>query len=612
MCGIAGFVGLNVPPDRYQNVLDAMCSSMIHRGPDDAGTWHDNVAGIGMRRLSIIDIAGGHQPLSADDGRYQIVFNGEIYNYRELRSALEARGVAFKTRSDTEVLLAQFIQFGWDGLQKLNGMFAFAIWDRKERQLFLARDRMGVKPLYYAWDGKTLLFGSEIKAILAGRTSEAEPNPQAVWDFLTFRYVPGPQTIWQGIYKLQPGHALTWRAATQSIEIKRYWQIPYVNKAEDRGDEVHDREFGELITDSVRLRMIADVPVGVTLSGGLDSSVVAALASRHTNQLNTFSVAFRDSPETDERMYARQVAGHIGARHHEIEIGQKEFVEYLSAFVRATDEPLADLASIPLYYVSKLARSEVKVALSGEGSDEVLAGYDFQLRVEDWDQAQRRTWLQRLFGEAGAVLDQRKLAVPPTMTNYMTSAEKTLLMKGAAFADSLDPLRRDLDALGAQDPLHQVLFGFCQHWLVEDLLMKADKMSMATSLELRTPFLDYRLVEWAARTPSRLKAAQDDTGRYVSKRALRRFASGLLPSDIIERPKQGFPVPVYDWLSGPLKGWAIDLLQGSDAKLSSLFDRGALKHRCDLGIAADAPILDRHRLWNLLILETWMREWHQP
>lgn len=612
MCGIAGFAGLNVSPDRYQGVLDAMCSSMIHRGPDDAGTWHDDVAGIGMRRLSIIDIAGGHQPLASDNERYQIVFNGEIYNYRELRSALEARGVVFKTRSDTEVLLAQFIQSGWAGLQELNGMFAFAIWDRKERQLFLVRDRLGVKPLYYAWDGKSLLFGSEIKAILAGRVLKAGLNLHAVWDFLTFRYVPGPQTIWQGIYKLQPGHALTWRADKQSIDVKRYWQIPYVKEAEDRGDQVHDREFGELIADAVRLRMIADVPVGVTLSGGLDSSVVAALAARHTSQLNTFSVAFRDSPETDERVYARTVAGHIGSRHHEIEIGQKEFVGFLPGFVRATDEPLADLASIPLYFVSKLARGEVKVALSGEGSDEVLAGYDFQLRVKDWDQARRRTWLQRLFGGTGAVLDQRKLATPPTMTNYMTSAEKTGLMKGLKFPDSLDPLRCDLDALGAQDPLHQVLFGFCQHWLVEDLLMKADKMSMATSLELRTPFLDYRLVEWAACTPSRLKASRNDDGRYVSKRALRRFAGGLLPSEIIERPKQGFPVPVYDWLSGPLKGWSIDLLQGSDGKLSSLFDRDALKHQCDLGIAADAPILDRHRLWNLLVLETWMREWQQP
>lgn len=611
MCGIAGFAGLNVSPDRYQNALEAMCSSMIHRGPDDAGIWHDDIVGIGMRRLSIIDIAGGHQPLSSDDERYQIVFNGEIYNYRDLRTVLEASGVAFKTRSDTEVLLAQFVQFGWAGLQELNGMFAFAVWDRKDRRLSLVRDRLGVKPLYYFWNGKTLLFGSEIKAILAGLTSKAELNPQAVWDFLTFRYVPGPHTIWKDIYKLQPGHTLTWSADKQVIEVTRYWQIPYVNHAEDRGDAVHDREFGSLLADAVKLRMIADVPVGVTLSGGLDSSIVAALAARHTDRLNTFSVAFENSPETDERVYARAVAKHIRSRHHEIEIGQKDFVGFLPNLVRATDEPLADLASVPLYFVSKLARQEVKVALSGEGSDEVLAGYDFQLRVEDWDRARQRSWLQRLFGEAGPVLDQRKLPTPPTMTNYMASAEKTVLMKGLTCPDSLDPLRRDLDALGPQDPLHQVLFGFCQHWLVEDLLMKADKMSMATSLELRTPFLDYRLVEWAARTPSRLKSSRDDGGQYVSKRALRRFAAGVLPAEIIERPKQGFPVPVYDWLLGPLKGWAFEMLHGADAKLSTMLDRDELNHRCELGVAEHAPILDRHRLWNLLVLETWMREW-QP
>lgn len=612
MCGIAGFAGLNVPPDRYRGVLDAMCSSMIHRGPDDAGIWHDDIAGIGMRRLSIIDIAGGHQPLSSNDERYQIVFNGEIYNYRELRSALEARGVVFKTRSDTEVLLAQFIQCGWAGLQELNGMFAFAIWDRKERRLSLVRDRLGVKPLYYFWNGKTLLFGSEIKALLAGLTSKAELNPQAVWDFLTFRYVPGPHTIWKDIYKLQPGHTLTWSADKQDVEVERYWQIPYVNNAEDRGDPDHDREFADLMKDSVRLRMIADVPVGVTLSGGLDSSVVAALAARHNDRLNTFSVAFENSPGTDERVHARAVAKHIGSRHHEIEIGQKDFIGFLPGLVRATDEPLADLASIPLYFVSKLARQEVKVALSGEGSDEVLAGYDFQLRVEEWDRARQRSWLRRLFGGAGPALDQRELSTPPTMTNYMSSAEKAVLMKGLSFPDSLDPLRRDLDALGPQDPLHQVLFGFCQHWLVEDLLMKADKMSMATSLELRTPFLDYRLVEWAARTPGRLKSSRDDKGRYVSKRALRRFAAGMLPADIIERPKQGFPVPVYDWLSGPIKGWASDMLHGSDTRLSTMFDRNELKRRCELGVAENAPILDRHRLWNLLVLETWMREWQQP
>jgi asparagine synthase (glutamine-hydrolysing) len=611
MCGIAGIVDDTLPAQERGRRVRAMCDAMVHRGPDDEGQWSDETVSIGMRRLSIVDLPSGHQPMATPDERWWIVFNGEIFNYKELRPGLEARGASFRTTSDTEVLLEQISRDGIDGIRHLNGMFGFALWDRRDRVLRIARDRMGVKPLYYWFEEGRLIFASEIKAVLAALDERPRIDSQSVWDYLSFRYVPGPRSIWQGIRKLQPGHMLTWRAQDRSLQVERYWSIPYAAEPEDRGDEAHDREFAALIEDSVRLRMIADVPVGVTLSGGLDSSVVAALAARHTGRLNTFSVAFDDPDAVDERPFARQVARAIGATHHEVAIDRDTFMDSLPAFVRSTDEPLADLASIPLFHVCRLARGEVKVALSGEGSDEILAGYDLELRQQAWDAAPGRSWLDRLLGRPDP-RDQRFAAAPPSMTNYLDAGVKARLMRGKVFADSLDPLRSELEALGPQQPLHQVLYCFSQHWLVEDLLMKADKMSMATSLELRTPFLDYRLVEWAARTPSRIKAGPDARGTYVSKRVLRRFAGNLVPAEIIDRPKQGFPVPVYGWLSGSLKGWAGDHLLSQAARSRDLLDPAELAGAVAKGTAVDAGVLDRHRLWNLLILETWLREWGSP
>jgi asparagine synthase (glutamine-hydrolysing) len=349
---------------------------------------------------------------------------------------------------------------------------------------------------------------------------------------------------------------------------------------------------------------VADVPVGVMLSGGLDSSAVAAAAIRPDGPpLNTFSVSFDESPATDERPYARRVAAHLGTLHHEVVIGQQDFTGLLPEFVRMTDEPLADLASIPLYCVSKLAREHVKVVLSGEGSDEILGGYEFELLVQAWG---RKSRVRRLWER----LRRRDEEPMLNMTNYLSSEEKERLFGGGVrFPDSMEPLRADLRHLGSRDRLHQVLYTFCQSWLVEDLLMKADKMSMANSLELRTPFLDYRLVEWAARCPSWIKVGPNGNGELVTKRILRRFARSRLPAEILARPKQGFPVPVYDWLSGSLQSWAADLLTGPEGRLQHLFDPRAVRRSLALGSAPAGGLLDRHRLWNLLILELWMRAW---
>ena len=557
------------------------------------GCYADADATIGMQRLSIIDLPGGHQPMATADGAVQIVFNGEIYNYRELRTALQAEGEAFRTASDTEVILHQYRRHGIGGVAAFNGMFAFALWDREQRALHLVRDRMGVKPLYYYWDGRTFAFASEIKALLVLPAVQREIEPRAIWDYLTFRYVPGPHTMWRYISKLPPAHRLTISAASPVPTVTRWWDLPRPADGAGPGDA---RSFGAIFTDAVKLRMIADVPVGITLSGGIDSSAVAAVAAQDHCRVKTFAVSFADSPATDERAYARTVAAHLGTDHAEVEIGAREFVDFLPAFVRATDEPLADLASVPLYYVCRLARESVKVALSGEGADEILAGYDFD------------RWLAAR--QAAGAGDVGRDPVPPHMTNYMDSAAKRALFRGpASFPDSVDVLRTHLERAGDRHPLDQMLFLYCQDWLVEDLLMKADRMSMANSLELRTPFLDYRLVEWAARAPLSAKVAPTADGLGQTKRVLREFAASLLPAEIVTRAKRGFPVPVYDWLHERLKTLAADMVLDPQARLHAWFHADGVRDLFERGTAASAPAHDRHRLWHLIILEYWLREW---
>lgn len=625
MCGIAGYCNFQLAQDERRPVLEAMCGAIAHRGPDDQGYFLADSIGLGMRRLSIIDLSTGQQPMHSPDGRYSMVYNGEVYNYQQLRSELQARGRSFSTDSDTEVILAQFEKDGPAGLERLNGMFALAIWDAAQRRLFLARDRMGIKPLYYYWDGRRLIFGSEIKAILASRLVQAEVNLNAVWDFLTFRYVPQPNTIWQNIHKLPPGHSLSLSLGGEP-RVERYWDIPYQDLPA-RAEAEYDQEFEELFLEAVGYRLIADVPVGIMLSGGLDSScVAAAVALKHNVRLNSFSVSFADSPDIDELPFARQVAKHIGTDHHEVTIGPQDFLDFLPELVYYTDEPLADLASVPLYYLSRLAKQSVKVVLSGEGSDEILAGYDLEQWVRRWDRARswqrlpawlRKSLLPRLAPGQRARLDvlnlpvdQSQRTLPPVMTNHMTSAEKRALFKGGLeFPDSLDGPRAEVARTASRDPLHQLLYGFCQGWLVEDLLMKADRMSMANSLELRVPFLDHRLVEWAARTPSLIKAGRDAAGNYQSKRVLRHFAQKHLPPEIIARPKMGFPVPVYDWLSGRFKDWAWGLLGGADTAICAWLEPVEVKRLLTAGTAAQAGLMDRHRLWDLIILELWGRKW---
>jgi asparagine synthase (glutamine-hydrolysing) len=632
MCGIAGYFNLSLAATERVPLLNRMCQAMIHRGPDDDGYYADEWAGLGICRLSIIDLATGHQPISTEDRKKQIIFNGEIFNYRELRAQLQQQGYRFTTGSDTEAILHQYEKDGEACVQHFNGMFAFAIWDAEKRRLFLARDRVGVKPFYYFWDGKHLIFASEIKSILASGYVQRKLNRQALWDYLTFRYVPQPETIWQNVHKLLPGHTLTISFDRPEPNVARYWDIPYGDSPVRREAEELDHEFAELFIDAVRLRLIADVPVGILLSGGLDSSAVAAaVAELHEGGLGSFSVAFQDSPQINELPFARKMANYVGTDHNEVVIGEREFCEFLPDFVRLTDEPLADLASVPLYFVSRLARQKVKVVLSGEGSDEVLAGYDFDRLVREWDCRRRyqqlpkllrgRTGLaalRRLYGArfddlfmvSDVPLDLRFHSVPPHMTNYLTTEEKReLFPDGGCWCDSMDIVRAAIQRTRTREPLHQMLYAYCQSWLVEDLLMKADRMSMANSIELRTPFLDYRLLEWAAQAPTTVKVAKDKENRYETKHVLRRFARTRVPPEIIRREKMGFPVPVYDWLTNCLKTWAISMLSSPETQLNRWLDRDGVMRQVRAGTAPEGTMQDKHRLWNLLILELWSREW---
>jgi asparagine synthase (glutamine-hydrolysing) len=603
-----------------------MANALRHRGPDDEGYHLDGPAGLAVCRLSIVDLAGGHQPIGNAQGTRWVALNGEIYNFRELRASLESRGMRFRTGTDTEVVLRQYEADGAECVRRFNGMFAFAVWDAPAQRLFMARDRLGVKPLFYYWDGRQLLFASELKALLASGLVPREADEAAIWDYLTFRYVPQPNTIWRGVRKLPPGHTLTLDAGKPPV-LQRYWDIPYVADGRRRPWREYDEEFQALFDDAIRLRLRADVPVGVLLSGGLDSSSVAAAAASQQRRIDSFTVGFDQAPGADERPYARAVAEAIGATHHETTMTAPEYLALMPEMVRMADEPLADPTCAPLFCVTRAARGSVKVLLSGEGSDEVLGGYHFDRLCRNWDALR---WYQRLpravrHGAVQPLADRLHPSLaarvawantplahwgelrPMAMTNFVGGAEKASWWRGSAVAqDSLETIRRTMSRVRIQDPLHQALYVACQDWLADDLLAKADRMSMANSIELRTPFLDYRLVEWAARAPSAVKVGRAGW-RYQTKRVLRRYAASRLPAEVLRRPKQGFPVPVYQWVGGPWRSWVEELLRPGDACVRRWIADDAVERVVRAGVAGNRQ--DQARLWNLAILELWCREW---
>lgn len=624
MCGIVGIVG-DISAGEGLNYIERMNHSLIHRGPDDSGTWSADGIAFGMQRLSIIDLEGGRQPIWYKD-QVGIVFNGEIYNFSSLRNSLIDSGYSFSTRSDTEVVLNLYHRDGLSAIKQLEGMFAIAIVDRRVNKLHLIRDRLGVKPLYYVKKGNRVYFASEIKALIKGGGLSFEVNRQAIHDYLTLRFIPSCETAWEGVSKLPPGHCMSIDVSTLSSNLISYWSLKFNSQSVDAVRD-YEGEFEKLFLGAVQKRLIAsDVPVGVLLSGGLDSSAVSAAAVElgHRN-FHTFSVAFTGGGIYDEMSYARQVATHLGSQHHEVVIGQKEFINFLPELVRISDEPLADLACVPLHFVCSLARKHVKVVMSGEGADEILAGYDFEHlnRKLQLIYAARRFVPGHLLRLVAKLFQNRRWS---SLLNLIAQVEKSgflarkaqhitqhfdenekssLWLKQVSFRSTEMEISRWYAEVSSVEPLDQLQQVYSKEWLVEDLLMKADKISMANSLELREPFLDHKLVEWAEKLPIAWKVGSGIN--VTSKRILRSYAAKRLPLSIIERPKQGFPVPAYEWLRGDLSSWADSVLTGANSKLRDYFDVnqvGQYLARAKVGEAAAA-----HKIWILLTLEHWLQEW---
>jgi asparagine synthase (glutamine-hydrolysing) len=632
MCGING-IALSSRSDRRveAGLLGRMRDVLTHRGPDDCGLFIDGSVGLGHRRLSIVDVASGHQPMTNEDGRLQIVYNGEVYNHADHRPGLEARGHVYRTHSDTETILHLYEEKGARCVEDLRGMFAFAIWDAHGRELFIARDRLGVKPLYYAHtpDG-SLYFASEIKALLEARAVAPEINYAALPDYLANHAPSGDETLFRGVRRLPPGHTLLWRDG--ELRVEKYWDVTFAGGGDGNGrrrsEEDLIEEWSELFRTSVRLRLMADVPLGMFLSGGIDSSAIAAVMSQLVDEpIKTFSVAFKER-EANELEYARLVAAAFGTDHHETVVSPEEFFDALPRLVWHEDEPLAHLASVPLYFVSRLAQRHVKVVLTGEGSDELLAGYAryrktvYNLalggRYESLAPAPARRALRRAVEAMPAgsrvrqKLERTFLCLPADLESlyfdnfavFPRAMQRRLLtpeaVERAGTADPYAGVRRLVEETDASTLLNRLLYADTKTYL-QELLMKQDQMSMAASVESRVPFLDHRLVEFTARLPERLKL-RGWTTKYVLRRAMK----NLLPEAILTRPKMGFPVPFGAWLRGRHRGVLDEYVLGERAQSRGIFDPGFVR-----GLAAEHVSGRRDhssRLWSLVNFEIWLRQ----
>jgi asparagine synthase (glutamine-hydrolysing) len=620
MCGIAGIVNRE-----SHGGIDRMIDIMHYRGPDGRGSkiTNDGSVSLGHCRLSIIDPhPSGAQPMSTDDDRFHIVFNGEIYNYIEIRSLLETKGIRFRSNSDTEVLLNAFLYWGKNCLGQFIGMFAFAIWDSEKKELFAARDRLGKKPFYFAVGEQSLVFASEIKAILTVEGDSHGVDETLIDAYMSFGYVPGDKTLHAGIRRLLPGNYLVWSA--NRVDVCQYWDFDFDNK-EDRGLGSYTEKLESLLDSSISLRLRSDVPLGVFLSGGLDSSAVVSLLSPGAaSGLNTFSVAYDFGPEYDETSYAREVASRFNTEHHEIYISPRDFMEFLPKFVWHMDEPVTEAAAISLYYVSRLARENVVVCLSGEGSDELFAGYDFyayNLAIE----SARKLMGNSLINSFAAI--GRKLSLARKLQKYLEMARFQLetrykgissyeeSRKSSLYSSAFKATAQEgncglktfvaglFDRSRSWDPLSRLLYFDTKTWLVDDLLIKADRMSMAASVELRVPFLDHRVVEYAATIPSRYKL-----NGLTPKFILKQIVKDRLPQRIVDRKKMGFPTPLENMLKQDLFDYAYETLLSTRSLQRGYFDRGALEL---LLINHKNGKEQNHReIFQLVVLEEWHRQFN--
>lgn len=628
MCGING-IALSTRSGRSldRSVLERMRDVIAHRGPDDVGIFIDGKVGLGHRRLSIVDVASGHQPMTNEDDSLQITYNGEIYNHADYRDDLESRGHVYRTHCDTETILHLYEEHGDACVNYLRGMFAFAIWDARKRELFIARDRLGVKPLYYVHtDDGSLYFGSEIKTLFEAGAITPEINFAALPDYLANHATSGEETLYRGVKRLLPGHTLLWRDG--KLEIKKYWDISF-SKIVDQGrsDKDYIAEWYELFRTSVRLRLMADVPLGMFLSGGIDSSAIAAVMSGMVDEpIKTFSVAFAER-EANELAYARIVAEAYKTNHHEVVVSPEEFFNALPRLVWHEDEPLAHPSSVALYFVSLLASQHVKVVLTGEGSDELLAGYGryrktilnlslgkhYRSLTPSVVRGAVRSGIQGLpTSKVRQKLLRSFLGVAPDIESiyFDNFAVFPLVMQGDLLSNEtleriggIDPyagVRAALEQTDAASLLDRLLYADIKTYLHE-LLMKQDQMSMATSIESRVPFLDHKLVEFTCSLPERLKL-RGGTTKYI----LRESMKGVLPEAILSRSKMGFPVPIGAWFRGAYRSIIDEYVLSERAISRGLFNSDFvhdLVHRHQSGVENH-----EERLWALVNFEIWQRQ----
>jgi len=620
MCGITGRINFDNDQKISEFELKEMTDSLVDRGPDDEGYYiHENV-GLGFRRLSIIDLSSGHQPLSNEDGSIWIVFNGEIYNYRELQDNLKKQGHVFSTQSDTETIIHLYEQYGTQCLQFLRGMFAFSIWDNNKRQLFCARDRFGIKPFYYYTDDEKFLFGSEIKAIAKSSGVDKTISSDALDSYFAFGYITNDLSIYKNIRKLQPSHYLLLSLKNKvSIFVKKYWDIhfePDYSKTENQWCE----ELENVLSETVKFHMISDVPLGAFLSGGIDSSSIVALMAKNADRpIKTFSIGFKEQ-KFNELKYAREVALKYGCEHHE-QIVEAESINLLPKLVEKYDEPFADASSIPTYYVSKLARQFVTVVLSGDGGDELFAGYDKYAKLNSLHsspfhfknpRANRIFWgnihrliPQRIAGKGLSYLLSQNREFAAAFLSFWTKEErKKLLLDGHAI-NYAKGSERFKEQLLKDEPTNEFIsnlqFLDLRTFLVDDVLTKVDRSSMMNSLEVRVPLLDHKFAELTFKIPSNLKL-KGNSGKFIFKESMKPH----LPKSILNHPKQGFSIPINDWFKEDLKEYVHDTLLASNSYSSKFLNQKFIKKT----IASQQKGMRdlSSKIWSLIFFEEWLKQ----
>lgn len=599
MCGICGIYGFS-----DENLVKTMCDILKYRGPDDSGYHFDDNVGLGHRRLSIIDLEKGHQPVYNEDGSICIVFNGEIYNYKKLRNLLSGAGHTFATSSDTEIIVHMYEEYGLDFLRFLSGMFSFAIWDSSKKILLIARDRLGEKPLYYTLYGNSLIFASEIKALLAFGGIEKEIDLTSVDYFLKYRYIPGPFTLIKSISKLLPGHYVLCRE--KKITVNKFWDINTQNLLH-KTEKFYIDTTSELLSESVKDRLVSDVPLGAFLSGGVDSSAIVGLMSKMMNEpVKTFSVGFEEEGDYNELKYAREIAEHFNTDHHEIIVKSSDILKDLPGIIWHLDEPIVDPAAVPTFFVSALAKRHVKVVLNGEGADELFAGY------KDYKSALRNAQIRKFMPEpirktiikvAGntqsekmkeniqLILDEKKDHV--LWQPLFTDAERKTVLRYTV--NSAPPSQKYFNEMKT-DLLNKMLYVDLKTWIPDNSLLKVDRMTMAHSIEGRVPFLDHGLVEFAMSIPQNFKL-KNYTGKYI----LRKTVENVVPRGIAWRKKHGFSVPLQDWIQKDLKNSISDVIQSKE-----FLQRGYVnKYEIEKLMKSSLNSRNSFKMWSLFVLEMW-------